>query len=167
MARQKEKRKWQPRELRLVSEFLNEWFPDFPHMLRVRLGRPPRLAEIPELTPEEEALLGVWRRWVDAIVIMPSKLILIEVAIRPDPGDISKLELYERLVPFTPELEEFIHLPVEKWLVYAVEDAAVLAMAEERGIVCVEYRPAWIEEYLRILYPREREKRIAGVEAYG
>jgi len=166
MARRREKRKWQPRELRLISEFLNEWFPDFPHMLRVRLGRPPRLAEIPGLTPEEEALLGVWRRWADAIVIMPSKLIIIEAAIRPDPGDISKLELYERLVPFTPELEEYAHLPVEKWLVYAIEDAAVLAMAEEKGIVCVEYRPRWIEDYLKILYPREREARVAGVEAY-
>jgi len=90
------KRKWEPRELRLVSEFAAEYFPDCEIRMRVRLGRPTPELDIPDLTPKEAMLLAVWRRWADALIICPEKIILVEAAIRPDPGDISKLELYKR-----------------------------------------------------------------------
>jgi len=160
------KRKWEPRELRLVSEFCEQNFPEYRYILRFRLGEIPPELVYPGLTPEEIRLIGVWRRWADAVVITPTKIIIIEAAIKPDPGDISRLELYERLVPFTPELVEVRELPVEKWLVFAIEDPAITAMAEERGIVCVRYRPKWIEAYLQTLFPRERESVGPGKEAF-
>jgi hypothetical protein len=150
------KRQWQPREMRLVSEFLAKYYPNYETRTRVRLG-----AIHPELHPEtlsesEKSMVGVFRRWADAIVIMPDKLVLIEAAIRPSPGDISQIELYEHLLPLTPELEEFRALPIEKLLVFAIEDPVVVAMARERGINTRYFRPGWVDEYLDILYPRER-----------
>jgi len=151
-----EKRQWQPRELRMVSEFLAKYYPDYPYKMRVRLG-----SIHPDLAPEqlsdaEKRLVGVTRRWADCIVVMPDRLVLIEVAIRPSPGDISQLELYELLVPHTPELAEYASLPIEKLLVYAIEDPLVVAMARDRGIKAIYFKPDWVDEYLKLLYPRER-----------
>lgn len=149
-------RKWQPRELRMISEWLAQNYPDVTYQLRVRLGRiEPRLSGA-FVSDEEARMLGVFRRWADAIIYLPDRLILVEAAIRPEPGDISKLELYERLIPNTPELAAVAHLPVEKILLYALPDELLLTLAREHGIKVQYYRPPWIEEYLKELYPRER-----------
>lgn len=140
----------------MVSEFLGKYYPDYAYKMRVRLGSlHPRLHP-EELTDAEKRLMGVTRRWADCIVFLPDRLVLIEVAIRPSPGDISQLELYEHLVPHTPELEEYKDLPIEKLLVYAIEDPLIVSMARDRGIKVTYFKPDWIDDYLAILYPRER-----------
>lgn len=152
----KQKRKWQPREMKLVSEYLAQNYPKYECRTRVRLGSYPAALKPELLTGGDRRALGVWRRWADAIVIMPDRLILIEAAIRPNPGDISQLELYERLVPMTPELAEYKDLPIDKVLLFALKDPAMELMARERNIRVVYYHPDWIDEYLAILYPYER-----------
>jgi len=152
----KEKRQWQPREMRLVSEFLAERYPKYPTLTRVRLG-----SIHPDLKPEllsesERRFIGVWRRWADAVVIMPHKLILIEAAIRSSPAKISQLELYAHLLPLTPEFAEHKDKPIEKMLVSAIEDPVVTVMAAERDIKVVQFHPKWVDDYMKILYPRER-----------
>lgn len=149
-------RKWQPREMRMISEWLAQEYPDWPYQTQVRLGQiQPRL-DGQFVSEEERRMLGVWRRWADAIVYMPDRLILIEAAIRPDPGDISKLELYERLIPNTPELQEHSGKVVEKVLLYCLPDELLNTLAREHGIRVVYFRPDWVEDYLKELFPRER-----------
>lgn len=152
----KEKRKWQAREMRLVSEFLAKEYSDYPAQTRVRLGSIHPGLEPEKLSDAELRAVGVWRRWADAIVFMPDRLVLIEAAIRPNPGDISQLELYEYLLPMTPELAEHKGKPIEKLLLYTMEDSVIVAMAKDRGIRVVYFHPDWVDEYLAILYPRER-----------
>lgn len=150
------KRQWQPREMRLVSEWIAETYPDYPSQTRVRLGPIRTELQGVELTDAELRGLGVWRRWADAIVFMPDRLVLIEAKIRPGPGDISQVELYEDLIPKTPELKEHKGKRIEKLLLYAIDDKAIAAMAKRRGIRVVLFHPSWVDEYLLTLYPRER-----------
>lgn len=152
----KEKRKWQPREIRLVDEFLVEYYPGQHYMTRVRLGSTHPGLPIEGLPENEKNMLGVWRRWADAVVFMPDHLILIEGAIRPSPGDISLLEVYEFLIPHTPELAEWRNRHIEKVLVYALEDPLTIALARQKGIKVIFFRPPWINDYLKALYHRER-----------
>lgn len=149
-------RQWQPREMRMVSEFLAQEYPGFPYQTHVRLGSIRPRIEGEFVSDEESRMLGVFRRWADAIVFMPDRLLLIEAAIRPEPGDVSKLKLYERLIPNTPELAEYRDRPIEKMLLYCMPDDVLLVMAREEGIQVRYFRPAWVEEYLAELYPRER-----------
>lgn len=149
-------RQWQPRELRMLSEWLAETYPRDEYMTRVRLGRIQPRVDSDQLTDEEIRQIGVHRRWADAVVLLQDRVILIEAKIRPQPGVISQLELYARLLPHTPELAAHAHKPLEIVLLYAVEDELINVMAREKGFRCVYYRPAWVDAYLAELYPRER-----------
>ena len=158
---QKTKRDWQPREMRMVSEYLQANYSQYPWQTRVRLGSIPDKLRVPQTSLAEERLAGVWRRWADAIVIKPDQLIVIEAGIKPEPGDVSKLELYGRLIRHTPEFEPFNNLPVALELVYAMVDEFLETFARERGIRVVYYEPVWLKEYLSILYPHERRASLS------
>ena len=149
-------RKWQPREMRMLAEWLAETFPRETYLTRVRLGRIQPAAGAPELTDAERRMIGVHRRWADAVVLLEDRVLLIEAKIRPQPGVISQLELYARLLPHTPELASHAHKPIEMILLYAIEDELINLLAREKGIRCVFYHPAWVDAYLDELYPRER-----------
>jgi hypothetical protein len=120
------------------------------------LGRIQPRVESPGLTDEERRMIGVHRRWADAVVLLPDRVILVEAKIRPQPGVISQLTTYARLLPHTPELGRHADLPIEMVLLYAIEDGLINVLAREQGIKCISYQPAWLDEYLEELYPRER-----------
>jgi len=140
----------------MVSEYLAKEYPDCETRTRVRVGSIHPDLKPDTLTEAERRAVGVWRRWADAIVFKADRLVLIEAAILPSPGDISQLELYEHLLPLTPEFAEHRHKRIEKVLLFALEDPVVMNMARERGIKVVYFCPKWIEEYMKILRPRER-----------
>lgn len=152
----KEKRQWQPREQRLVSEYLAATYPDYETRTRVRVGSVHPELKPESLEPGELRAMGVWRRWADAVVFLKTKLVLIEAKIRPSPAAIAEIELYARLLPLTPELADHRGKPIEKTLLFALEDPVIVAMARERDIKVVYFRPKWVDEYLEVLYPRER-----------
>lgn len=149
-------RKWQPREMRMLAEWLAERWPRTEYLTRVRLGRIEPRVDPSLLTPDEIHATGVHRRWADAVVLLPDRVLLIEAKILPKPGVISQLELYARLLPHTPELAEHAHKPIEMLLLYAIEDPLIQLLAREKGIRCLMYRPDWIDDYMAELFPRER-----------
>ena len=141
-------RKWHEREMRLVREFIERFFGDYPHALRVRLGQVPAKRRHPHLSPEEERLLGVFRRMVDGVVFMPDRVILIEGMILPRADPIGFLEHYAELFPETPELAEHRSKPIEKKIVCAIEDPAITAFARTEGIGVIVWCPSWVMRYL-------------------
>lgn len=151
-----DKRRWQPREMQMLAEWLAKTQTGKRWMTRVRLGSPRSEVALPTMSPEERSMVGVWRRWADAILLEENKVTIVESAIRPQPGKISQLELYKMLFPLTPELEPWKSLPIDMILLYAIEDPATIALARQKGIRCIEYKPLWLPSYLEILMPRER-----------
>ncbi len=158
MAKQKKSkpRDWTPREQRLVSEFVNRFYRGHEVKLHARLGTvQPRLAGR-YATDADLRLVGLFRRWADAVVFQPDRVVLIEGKILPQPGVLSQLNLYERVFAKTPEFSEHAHKPIEKVLLCAIEDPVVTQLAREQNVRVVVFRPKWIDSYLKILYPRER-----------
>lgn len=158
------KRNWAPREYRLVAEFVSEFYPEYESRTHVHLGSTPPRLKGRFAKPEDERLVGVFRRWADAIVMMPDRLILIEGKILPQPGVISQLNLYARLLPKTPELQEHKDKPIERVLVCAIPDPLLNAMCREEGIRVVIYRPKWVLTYLKIVHPWERTPGLQTLE---
>lgn len=160
MARRKkygEKRDWTPREQRLVSEFVARYFAGADVRLHVHLGGVLPRWRGQFSKPSDLGMVGLFRRWADAVILLENRVILLEGKILPQPGVISQLDLYERLFPKTPELSEHAHKPIEKTLLCAVEDPLVTQMAREQNIRVVVYRPEWIDGYLDILEQRKKQ----------
>jgi len=151
-----EKRHWQPREMQMLSEWLARTQAGKRCLTRVRLGTPRSETPRPDMTPEERAMIGSWRRWADAVILEDDRVTIVEAAIRPDPGKISQLELYALLFKNTPELTAWHGRPLHLVLLYAIEDPATILLAREKGIACIEYKPEWLPAYLELLMPRER-----------
>lgn len=166
MARYKKpkKRNWAPREQRLVSEFIAEFYPEYESRTHVHLGSTPPRLRGRFAKPTDERLVGVFRRWADAIVIMPDRIVLIEAKILPHPGVLSQLKLYARLLPSTPELVEHKNKPIERVLLCAIPDPLLNQMCREEGVRVVIYRPRWITAYLKHLHPWERTPGLQTLE---
>lgn len=143
-------------ESRLVSEYLADRWPGRRHLQRVRVGGIPAGLTVDDLDPAELVALGVWRRWVDALVVDPPSLHVIEAGLVASPGDLSQLQLYLRLVPQTPELSDLATLQLKGRLVYAIADPVLTAMAREQGIACETYCPPWVGPYLAERHHRHR-----------
>jgi len=149
-------RSWQPREMQMLTEWLTKTQAGKRWLTRVRLGSPKPEVPRPDMSVEERAMIGSWRRWADAVILEDDRVTIVEAAIRPDPGKIAQLELYRMLFPHTPELTPWRSLPIDLVLLYAIEDPATTMLAREKGIKAIEYKPTWLPSYLEILMPRER-----------
>lgn len=150
------RRKWTPWEYRMIGEWLRSTFPGVQYKTQVRLGKiQPRNAG-GQFSKDELALLGVHRRFVDAIVWLPDRLILIEACMRADPGKLSQLDLYERLLPQTPELKEWSHLKIQKLLLYCIRDPVVDLMAKDHDILTVVFVPSFFDQWFSTLRPRHK-----------
>mgnify|MGYP000297245952 CR=1 FL=1 len=150
------KRKWQPRELAMGREYVNKFYANRIAIPRVRLGTIEIAPEIQAASTQEIRMMGIFRRWCDWIILGPPDNVILEIAIRPDPGDISKLQCYKLLWPKTQEFTNYMHHPTRMELCYAITDPVVIHMAKTRHIKCVKFEPSFLPEYLKILMPRER-----------
>jgi len=143
-------------ELKMVSQYIAYNYDGLPYWVNLRIGLPhPSLAPH-ELTPEERRLTAGWKRRADGIVALPKKLILIEGMVKPDPVHICRLELYELLVPHTPELAEHKWKPIEKQLVFPIEDPATTYLARRHNIKTVLFKPKWLAEIIETFPHRNR-----------
>lgn len=144
------------RETEYLAEYLSTKYPRAKVVFQPRLGayNPDQVAA--GLTAGELRMLGVWRRYPDAAVFLSDRVVLIEASLKPDPGKISILNLYARLFPLTPEMDQYRSLPVEKLLVWALHDHAAEALARESGIRVEVYQPQWVLDWLDSMRPRDR-----------
>ncbi len=120
--------------------------------MQVRLG-PPMPSDGP-ISPRNKLanLLANYRRYADALIIMPAELILIEAKIVATPGIVSTLELYGKLLPLTPELSEYRARRVRMMLLWAVNDATLATIARQHGIEVEVYTPDWVVQDLSARY---------------
>jgi len=68
-------------ETRLLMEYLAQAYPDDRWLTNVKLGTDLRPRTGVELTEKELRMLRVYKRYADAIVIQPGRVIVIEAAI--------------------------------------------------------------------------------------
>ena len=142
-------RLWQPRETRLLSEWVAENFPEDRVMYRVRLGEYPEWAKTAIAKGAPREIYKIYQRWADAIVLREKELIIIEAKIRPDPGVISQIKLYEQLLPKTEAFADFRDYPIRLIVLMAMRDLEVEEMAEGLGIEVHIYTPPWVIAYLK------------------
>lgn len=161
-------------ETRMVSEYMLQEYGKYTHMTKVPLGKVPD-----ELMSEMgyKRAVGVTRPFrpeVDAVAILPGALILIEAKVWNVLNGLGKLPMYKSLVPFTPELVQWHHLPVIMELVVGWSNDNLELMARDAGVRVRVYCPEWLSEvvesqhkYWTPEYRAQREEKIKLREMYG
>ncbi len=143
-------------EEEMLAEYLVTHFPREHTIQRVRLGPITIAGGNEHLSEAERRMVGAsFRRWADAVVVTADQLIVIEAALTPDPGDISRLQTYLLLVPTTPELQEFSGRALVGRLVWAVEDPYSKAVAVRAGFQVDLFRPSHFAEWIKTVRLRE------------
>ncbi len=152
----------QQRERRLLAEWLALRYPDARVQQQVRLGAFQPSIATEGLDRTELKMLGAWRRYADALIYGRTSLILIEASIPADVGYVSRLHLYRRLIPLTPELAEWATLPVVMLYLCAMEDPVVTMLAREAGIRVEVFQPLWVGEFIGTLEKNKQRPTKSG-----
>jgi len=137
-----------------------------PESLIVEYGRTQALRVARKMRPE-----------VDALVIYPDKLVLIEAKILRWVDGLSHLVVYKALIPDTPELETYAQRPVVMRMVIPFTQENMRSVADRMGVEIVEFTTPAIDEYLNTELPKYstqeykrkraevmRQREILGVE---
>lgn len=91
---------------------------------------------------------------VDALVIAPDKLILIEAKVIRWVDGVSKLPLYKALIPDTPELVQYKDRPVVMRLIMPYVQENMLSVAARMGVEVVEFTTPEIDQYVQVEIPK-------------
>jgi len=137
-------RAYQPREKKLLYEWVNLNYPTDPRWVRVRLGPIPG-------TPEEIVYESL-RRWTDMVLIHDNTVFIIEAKMSPEPGAIAQLEVYQRMFKDTPEFTAYKNLPVKSIFLTTKFDQTVNDLCQEKGIQFIVFKPDWVDEYWKEKY---------------
>ena len=94
-------------EPKWVSEYVLQHYAQYPARYRCPLG-----PIDPQIVKEQGLGKAIrmyrpWRPEVDALVVLPSALLLLEAKVQKFMDGVSKLPVYKSLVPQTPELKEY------------------------------------------------------------
>ena len=140
---------YQQRDSRYVAEFMSWAYPEDPKLINVRVGPVPLELRhrYPDLDIDRWA--RVWDKTCDAIVITPTALVLIEGELRRPIVAIGELLVYRELVPQTESLSQYWQMPIRTILLTPLPDPTLEIVIRRLGIEIVEYRPLWVDEYLR------------------
>lgn len=167
-------RKTQQVETRLIAEYLKQTYAKFPYIIKQPLGK---------VSPELMAAVGFngalrlsrpSRPEVDAVVILPKYLVLVEAKVWSVVNGLAKLPLYKSLVPYTPDLKQYMPRELIMELVVGWTNDNLEIMARDAGVRVVVFHPPWIEEvtermhkYWTSDYRVEREAKLRQREALG
>lgn len=139
------------RERRYIVDYVRTKYPNNEAMFNVRLGGIPAKLEGVDIGGLSSNIYKVFNRYIDAVVILQNRLLLIEAKILADLGAVSQLEYYASLVQSTPELSQYSSLPLELHIVTASADPSFIGFATSKNITIDIYRPTYAAEYLTTL----------------
>jgi len=131
-------------EPRWVAEYVAATWPKAQVIYRCPLGSIPEDVERAYGVAKGARIYRPWRPEVDACVLLPGALFLIEGKIFKVMDGLSKLPVYRSLVPLTPELRPYADLPVRMKLLVVKPLPWVRQAAQQMGVELVEYAPNWV-----------------------
>jgi len=161
-------------EPRWVSWYVVKHYPRDIVKLRCPLGPIPDALKQAVGEAKGIKMYRPWRPEVDALVILPGAIDLVEAKIFKYMDGLSKLPRYKDLVPLTPELRAWRDLPVRMWLLIPAPIDWVQAAGTQAGVGVVAEAPDYIKEaweerdkYWTKPYMEERERRKEKLKELG
>jgi hypothetical protein len=139
------------RERRLIVDYVRTKYPNNTAYFNLRIGGVPDKFNMDPDDEANQSLARPWNRYVDALVVTNTELILIEAKLPAKLEAVAQLMLYQELIPKTPMLKQYAHLPIRLLLVTALPDPELVQFAQKYGIDVDIYQPAYAMQYLELL----------------
>lgn len=151
-------------ETAFLMEYLQAAYPGRRWITNMRVG--PLEPHLPRegLSPAQRALMGAYRLFVDALVVMDRQLVVVETKIKNRAEGIGPLLRYVRLTPATPELGEMQGWPVRGELVSPIPDPDVQRELERVGLRFVYFEWKRLDEFMQIYAERFRRAPLSEIE---
>lgn len=131
----------------MLLEYLNKTYPTGSWRTNVRLGRPSPELEAIALTPAERRMLRIVTYVADAVVWLPNRVDILEVATEPRVNKVCDLKLYGHLFGVTEEYREHWHKPRRLILLASITNPFLEWFARSEGVAWIVYRPIWMDEH--------------------
>lgn len=167
-------RKSQQVEVRLLSEYLVQEYSKFPTITNQPLGIVSAALMADQGYEKAIGMMRPLRPKIDAIVILPRYLLLIEAKVWSVVNGLAKLPLYKALVPVTPELKQYMPREVIMQLVVAWSSPNLEVMASAMDVDVKVFSPDWIQEvvnrmhlYWTAEYQANRQQKLQMREYFG
>jgi len=159
---------WKKRKYRIVHEpLIAEWcamrYPVGAWTVNVRVGPLPEWVEKLTVMPRFRRVARVMLAEVDAIVLLPEEVHIIEAMVRDEPGKVTELKIAKDLFLRDPTFKEHWKKRIRLILLTPIYNPFLKSVCEREGIEYVFYRPEWILPYLGSLPIRWRAGRLHGV----
>lgn len=158
----------------MVSEYLLQNYQDFPYTMGQPLGALDSKLVEKQGYSKALGLSRPFRPEVDAVVILPRYLVLVEAKVWNIMNGLSKLPFYKSLVPFTPELQQYLPREIIMEIVVGWTNNNLEIMARTADIRVKIYCPDWLKgvvdsmhNYWTAAYRQQREQKIALREYFG
>jgi hypothetical protein len=161
-------------ETRMVAEYLKENYSKYSFITKQPLGRIPEELAAKEGYKRAVGLMRPFRPEVDAVVMLPGALLVVEAKVWNIVNGLAKLPLYKSLVPHTPELKQYHHLPIIMELVVGWTNPNLEIMARDLGVRVRVFCPDWLNEVVEDMhkywtreYQTARQQKLELREMYG
>lgn len=161
-------------ETRMVSEYLLRNYGRFTFIMDVPLGKVDEALMASAGYQKAINTARPFRPRADAIVILPNYLVLVEAKIWNVVNGLAKLPLYKGLIPFTPELAQYMPRDILMELVVATTPSNLQIMARDHNVKLVVYNPEWLQEvadsmnkYWTRDYQTARQEKVALRQYFG
>lgn len=151
------KRRYMMGEKRLVMEYLLEKYAGYEWFVQCRVGADPEMAGGEYEDEAERRLARNVNYWVDAVVVTPTELVVIEATMYRGAAKAGKLLEYMMLLPATPGLRPYLGRRVVGEVVSAQDDPLGREVCKGLGIRFVVYEPSWLGEFWA-QYPDRRRR---------
>jgi len=161
-------------EVRMVSEYLLQNYAQYEYTMAVPLGSLPVELLATQGQAKTMGIMRPYRPEVDAMVVLPRFLLLVEAKVWNIINGLSKLPMYKSLVPITPELQGYMPREILMQLVVGWTNPNLERMARDAGVEVRVFCPAWLKEIVDKMHNywgpearAEREQKIAMREYFG
>jgi len=148
------------RAAKAETQMLHEWVSlhgwQAQAIYELRLGPTPQTLVGVAVSPQLEAMLRVALWYADLVVPTANELLVVEAKVQPKPGAVGEALWYSTLVPTTPVLAAYAHLPVVPVVLFGESNDMLNTWARSLGVRVELYTPPWIAEYLSTRQFRNR-----------
>lgn len=158
----------------MISEYMLQQYSKFTYTLAVPLGSLPQDLLESQGSARTMGLMRPYRPEVDALVVLPNYLVIVEAKVWNLVNGLAKLPLYKSLVPITPELKQYMPREVIMQLVVGWTNPNLERMARDSDVSVVVFCPPWLKEIVDKLhkywtsdYRAEREQKLGMREYFG